>query len=457
MDPTESMILDISKININDWNLFLENNEVVGARLDNLNSNFDYIDSYKKSIDEESSKSNTNLGKIENATVKSRSKLEELVPLLTNTIKKLREKFTLKSYQIMSTIVYAEEAIKAYNNGTTIDEEKTYELKNILRGSLTEEELKEGLATSGLVLSGFCPVTAGLLLAEVPEGDIEKVVHKLTDAGLKAATNQPVKQTAQGLWNCAYSRVRLDEGSFIGGKSFSGAAVATYVVTLFSHYFNDEGEFTEYDVQRMLADAGCSATVGLFSSIVAASLGGGLPGFLASVGINLITRPIINLISDAVSGENTADSFTYNNKEYTLHENGLGKDNTPDVDLERIDHGIREYQKKQGLTPIADEEIFKKQMYVDTGNFVKTVEEIEPNCQNGNNCIYTQYGYDYIHQEEEWNQLKAMIKNASSAKEATEIYDYYYTVDAPYELKQLMDHLKEEYDFDPAVWWESIK
>ena len=67
MDPTENYILNINKINISDWQLFLDNNKAIKARLENMNSNIAYMKAYIDIIKTDSETSYNNLQKIKTA------------------------------------------------------------------------------------------------------------------------------------------------------------------------------------------------------------------------------------------------------------------------------------------------------------------------------------------------------------------------------------------------------
>lgn len=442
MDPTENYILNLNKINISDWQLFLDNNKAIKARLDNMNANVGYIKSYIDIIKTDSDVAYNNLLKIENETVRSISKITDSVDLLDRTNTRLKEKLATKSIQILSCLEYAEESVNAYNNGTAIDESKTQSLRDILRGNISDNDFMN----AGILSIETSPVTAGLLCGSVKDTSLIKLAYSSGGTAL-------LRKGVQTIWDSRLATY-LEANGVFSDTMFSGVAVSTYFVTAVSDYLNDKGDFTKYDTAYMLTDAAQTATVATFSSIFAASIGGPL-GILASIGINYAARPLIEKISEIAAGETATDTFTYNGKTYTIKKNGSGRKETGDVYIENMDYNILVSQEKAGHTPVANTEIFNKQMYVDTDNFVRRSEEFKG--ASWDDSDYTVYGYAYLRNKDEWDELKSNVLSAGNTVEAKKIYEDYYNNNASDEMKVFMKHMKDEHDFNAAEWWIANK
>lgn len=441
MDPAD-YILNLNKINISDWQLFLDNNKVIKARLDNMNANVGNIKSYIDIIKTDSDVAHDNLLKIENETVRSISKITDSVDLLDKTNTRLKEKLATKSIQILSCLEYAEESINAYNNGTAIDESKTQSLRDILRGNISDNDFMN----AGILSIETSPVTAGLLCGSVKDTSLIKLAFA-------SGGNALLEKGIQTIWDSRLATY-LEANGIFSDTMVSGVAMSTYIVTAADDYLNDKGDFTKYDTAYMLADAAQTATVATFSSAFASAIGGPV-GFITSIGINCAARPLIEKISEIAAGETVTDTFTYNGKTYTIKKNGSGRKETGDVCIENMDYNILVNQKKAGHTPVASTEIFNKQMYVDTDNFVRKSEEYIGG--GWDDSDYTIYGYAYLHNKDEWDELKSKVLSAGNEEDAKKIYEDYYNNNASDEMKLFMKYMKDEHDFNAAEWWKANK
>lgn len=443
-NPADRNVLDISKISINDWKNFLLNNDMITTRLENLNSNFQFIAGYYNSIDKQSDITYENLGKLNHCSVSNRNLVTDYVSTLQKYYKKLQTKFATKSFQILSCLAYSELEINAYNNGTTLTDDQKKSMTDILRGNISDEDL----AKASILSAEKSPITAAIVINNVSQQDqINDFLKNLSLTGMKSGISSGYNK----IWDYMLLSYGTSKATEIVVSS-SGGTISAFGTSYLYDYLNDKGEWTEEDMEKAFAKAGCTAVSTFLSTVVGTALGG-IPGIIASIAINYLAGPIVDLVSNEITGNVPGDGFEYNGKRYVIYKNGSGNDYHSSVYLENIDKNLPNIYYKIGNIPVSSKEVLNNYMYKDTDNFVKKAEEF--NGQTWDQSSYTTHGYTYFKNKNEWDSLSEQIQTAPDITTATQYYKDFYNNSSD-EMQQFMDHLERDYDMNPEEWWNTV-
>ena len=410
---------DVSNVNIDSWKTFVANNESIEKALDICCSNIADMIANINTIDVSVPEVNGALGKLK--TVPS--------PYITSAKGMKTDINTISDYMKEKALIivvgscYAEEAIKAYNNGTDIDSEVSNLFLQVIKKSIIDTGLywvvSEFLAQKGLGASSF----------------ILGYGTDATEDGGNFVVGDAAKKLFGSMIEEAYS---LTPKQMVWVNVGVGTAIVI-AFTFTKDLLTDKGDITLDDLKRAGLDA---AFAGLsyaeWSWVYGALVLAGTPGVLAVSAAAILAIPTTMLFDawkDRINHDNIIHTFTRDGREtpYEIPANGTGEDGTFDVLIDVMGNGNKEYHIGDRL---CSEHEYKDKMYTNIEDFLYE----DTGKKNGE--VGGFYGIDIMQ-----NALDAMVE-CDTFEEGLDAYYEYYQDHCEFVDHTLANTLVSEYGFN---------
>ena len=344
--------INVNEIDIDDWQKFVDNNEIIEDALNSCCSNIADMIANISSINASVPGINEELGKLK--TVKGPS-----VPSCDtsqNIIDSINEYMKDKALIIVSSISYAELAVKGFN----IDEETDALFDQILQGIadanvywIVNSLLQERLPAVGFILAYGTDI--GQEGGHFAVGDAAMTLFRIGTSEFEIIKKYP----------------KIAEWANVAVGS-----LAVVGITALSDVINDPGEWTHDDWKRLGIDITGSALSYAEWVIIAGALEGPV-GVVVAAAFAVPTAMLINEISGTITGDKVIHTIEREGRApIDVPINGSGKEGTFDVIIEKYSVINKKYMI--GDRPYSERE-YKNTMYEDVDSFI----ESDPGLKNG--------------------------------------------------------------------------
>jgi len=382
----------LGTISIDSWQQFLANNEEIQSKLEMCCSNVADLIANCTSVEATITSINSALAGLK--TVKAR----EIPPAteLVSSVNTLSEFLKDKSLKIVAGISYAELAVEAFNNGTTVDEDAKNLFTKIITGAADLNiywMLNEVLASKGFKGMGF-------ILAYGTDQQFEGGDFVVGDGFNKLFDTTMDKISTQDWIN----------NPTVWVNAVVGAAVVAFYTGVRDR-LTDKGDWTNEDIIRQKLDMASSALSYAEWTVIYAAMGCGLPGAVVAGLVAIPTAWVLDKVVNRITGDDIIDEFELDGVKYKVPRNGNGKNGTFDVYLDNYDDSLKEYRIGNQLY---SESEYKRILY-ESKDYEKLFEKDQ------GRILEEEYAYS----SGEVDEYRKILEETAKISDPDEAYLYY--------------------------------
>ena len=409
---------EINSIHIEDWQDFLDDNEIINKSIDDMSACINNIYSNCTALPTLAESIYSNLSSLKTVNVIRKIRLTTGRSVTMDTCaKRIEQDMAEKGVKVVAGLSYAEKVVEA---NCIIPDEKSFEqFKKIMTGVVDSNILWYLSAIDKLPAAAFLFGTASKLA----------YVSDAFNGGDFIVGDGTMK-----LFEPLLDQIAAPGSTTLSWLNVGTGALAVTIFETGKALYNiatDEGDLTEKDKIRIAYGAGISAITFVEWTAIAEFIPGGF-GVVAATTATMISKKILNSIVDEITGDKIIDEFYSQNEkgdwvQYKVPKNGSGKDGTAKIIIKRAN-------KEQESSEDHDVMYYDWYEYVSLDKGESYIDEFDKEMIDS--------ALDYIG------------KYANSADEARDLFYNYNHISLENARPIVSGTLIKDYDFDIGEWWE---